>query len=77
MNTSEIREQLHKYINKADDKHLEAIYILLEHEINAGQEYDDATITMLHERREYYLKGEKKTYTPEESLELISHHPIS
>lgn len=71
MNTAAIREQLHEYIDHADDRHLEAIYVLLERDINAANEYDPATLAMFYQRRENHIKGTSKSYTPEESLKLI------
>ncbi len=34
VNTIMLKERLHEYIEHADEKHLEAIYILLEQEID-------------------------------------------
>jgi hypothetical protein len=70
MNTASIRSRLHEYIERADDRHLEAIYVLLE---GAGESvtYDQATLEMFHQRREAHLAGESKSYTAEESLQLI------
>ncbi len=71
MNTAVIREQLHEYIEHADDKHVEAIYVLLEKEIGASHQYDEATLAMFHKRREDHLNSNSTSYTPEESLKLI------
>jgi hypothetical protein len=74
MNKEGIREQLHTYIDIADERHLEAIYVLVEKELKATHKYDDATINMLHQRREDHLNEDSKSYTADESLELIRKH---
>lgn len=71
MDTAIIKEQLHEYIERADNKHVQAIYTLLEKEIADSHQYDDATITMLNKRREDYLSGTSKSYTREEVFSLI------
>jgi hypothetical protein len=70
MNTpSTIRERLHQYIEVADEQKLQAIYTLLEDEINWS--YTSEEIEMFHQRRENHLKGTSKSFTPDESLEAI------
>ncbi|MBA3829693.1 MAG: hypothetical protein H0X33_12200 [Taibaiella sp.] len=69
MNTTVIKERLHDYIEHADDKHLAAIYLLLEKEIAPTAKYDSDTLQMLNERVETYKKGKGKLYTVKEALE--------
>jgi hypothetical protein len=64
-----IRERLHQYIEVADEQKLQAIYTLLEDEINWS--YASEEIEMFHQRRENHLKGTSKSFTPDESLEAI------
>lgn len=71
MSITELREKLHEIIDRADEKYLRAIYVLLGKEINSGYEYDEATLQQLYERREEYLGGKDESYTPEEALEMI------
>ncbi len=60
MNTATIKEQLHKYLEVADDKKLHAIYTMVEGEIHDSSiEYTKALKTELDRRVEYYLKGGK------------------
>ena len=74
MNETTLRERLHEYIDTADERHLTAIYVLVENEIDTDDIYDDATLKMLYERRENHLKGISKSYTAEESINLIRKH---
>lgn len=64
-----LREKLHQYIDIADEQKLEAIYTLLEDEID--WKYSPEEIAMFHHRRENHLKQSSKSYTPEESLKAI------
>ena len=71
MNTAAIRNKLHEYIERADDRHLEAIYVLLENAPEPTLTYDQATLEIFHQRRNAHLAGQSKSFTAEESLELI------
>ncbi|MBC6491376.1 hypothetical protein ACFSQD_13550 [Flavihumibacter stibioxidans] len=64
-----LRNKLHQYIDVADEQKLQAIYVLLEDDIN--WRYSSADIAMLHQRRQQHLKGLSKSYTVEESLEAV------
>ena len=60
MDTSNIRQQLHNYLEIADDRKLNAIYIMVEDEIKeAIVEYTPEFKTEINNRVEYYLKGGK------------------
>jgi len=68
MTTARITQQLHDYIDIAEDKKLKAIYTLLQ-----GDIYDDCQLTDEQkaelDRRSYeYRNGIGKTYTWEETL---------
>jgi len=65
---SSLRDKLHHYIDIADEKKLQAIYVLLEDEIDWS--YSSEEIEMLHQRRQQHLQGLSKSYTVEESLNL-------
>ena len=60
----EIREKIHQYIHLADERKIEAIYIMLEDNI-ASYGYSIEKIELCHERRE------KPSYTPRQSLNMI------
>ena len=47
MEAAAIRGKLHEYIDQADTKHLEALYLLLEKELDPNYKYDAATLDML------------------------------
>jgi len=71
MNTSVIKGRLHEYIEQADNKHLEAIYVLLEKEIAPPHQYDAATLEMFYQRVDNDLKGLSKSYTVEEAIASV------
>ena len=60
MNTAAIRQELHNYLEVADDKKLKAIYIMVEDEIkDTTVEYTDEFKAELDRRVNYYLNGGK------------------
>jgi hypothetical protein len=70
-----LRNRLHEYIERADERHLTAIYVLVDgQEGDVSHKYDASTIEMLHSRRDAHLAGETRSYTIEESLALIRGH---
>jgi hypothetical protein len=71
MTQAAIRQQLHQFIDIMDDKKIEALYTLLQSDVEPAYSYTTDELNMLHERAEKYLKGETKTYTVEESHEMI------
>jgi hypothetical protein len=68
MDSATIRQKLHEYINQADSKHLEAIYLLLKKELEPSYKYDSATLDMLYKRREAHLSEQSVSYTVDEAL---------
>lgn len=70
METVEIREKLHQYIDLADERKIEAIFIMLEEEI-ASFGYSNEEMKLFYARRDKHLKGESLSYTPQESLNII------
>lgn len=71
METSAIRNKLHEYIDTADERKLQAIYTILEDEIEDSHIFSEEEIALFHERRNKHLSGESKSYTVEESLKMI------
>jgi hypothetical protein len=60
MNTANIRKQLHDYPDVANDKKINAIYIVVEDEIKETlMEYTPELKAELDSRVNYYLKGGK------------------
>ena len=76
MDVTVLRGKLHEYISIADELHLNAIYLLLEDKMpfSANNVYDEETLNMLHKRRESHLNGISKSYTAEDSIELVKIH---
>ena len=71
MESASLRERLHEYIDKADERKLSAIYVLIEDELDEEPVYTKETILMLHERRNNHLNGISKSYTSQVSIDLI------
>lgn len=61
-----LRDKLHQYIDVADEQKLQAIYTLLEDEINWSYSKED--IEQFHQRRQNHLNGTSQSLTIEESL---------
>lgn len=61
-----LRDKLHQYIDVADEQKLQAIYTLLEDEINWSYTKED--IEQFHQRRQNHQNGTSQSYTAEESL---------
>ncbi len=70
MEALEIRNELHEYIDNANDKELATIYELIQG-TRHSYKYTPEEIAMFEERRARYLRGEGKSYTVEESMERI------
>lgn len=75
MTTTAIRERLYDYIRDADDKKVEALYVILEGEIVQGYDWseDESFVAELDEEYKRYEDGIDKGVTLEElevSLEL-------
>lgn len=71
MEHANIKQKLHHYIDVADEKKLQAIYTILEDEIDGEYFYTQDEIRMFYERRQQHLNGESKSYTIEEAHNLI------
>jgi hypothetical protein len=71
MEPASMRNKLHHYIDVADEKKLQAIYIILEDEIEGEYFFTQDEIKMFYDRRQKYLNGESKAYTVEEALNLV------
>ena len=71
MESELLRNKLHEYIDRADERKLSAIYVLIEDELEDKFTYSNETISMLHERRDNHVNSISKSYTAEESVEII------
>jgi len=66
-----IKEKLHHYIDIADEKKLQAIYTILEDEIEGEYFYTPDEIKMFYDRRQNHLNSESKSYSVDEAHRLI------
>lgn len=68
MESTSIRQKLHDYIDIADDKKLEAMYVILQTDIENGSLYDESTIARFHARRDNHLNESSPSYTVAETI---------
>ena len=71
MEQASIKQKLHRYIDVADEKKLQALYTILEDEIEGEYFYTEGEIKMFYDRRQKHLNGESKSYTVAETLDLV------
>ncbi|HXL56598.1 MAG TPA: hypothetical protein VN958_10095 [Chitinophagaceae bacterium] len=75
METAIIREKLHQYVDKSDEKFLKLMYALAKeyHEDDDFEyEFTEEDIKAFDERRKKRLSGENKTYNWGEAKEIIT-----
>ena len=66
----EIRQQLHEYIDAADDKNIEAIYTILQGNMHQ-ERFSKEDLKKFYDRRAAYMDGKTETYTMEEAHNMI------
>jgi len=72
MDTTAIRQQLHNYLEVADDKKIKAIYTVFEKDIQENDfEYSDELKNELDKRYKGYKNGTAKMVTSSESKKQI------
>jgi len=75
MQTLDIRQKLHQYVDNGDEKLLKLMFALAK-EYNEDNDVDlvftDEDIKLFDERRERRLKGESKTFGWQEAKEMIT-----
>ena len=67
-----LREKLHHFIDKVEDKKIEAMYVLFEQEIEEEDVYTDEFKAELDKRFADYKSGKSKMITEEESKRRIN-----
>lgn len=71
MMTGDMRQQLHHFIDVADDRNIEAIYTILEGRLNETQKFSAEDLEKFYERRRLYIEGKTENYTVKEAHALI------
>jgi hypothetical protein len=75
METANIREELHQYIDKGDEKFLRLLYALAK-EYNDEDDFEygftEEDIKLFDERRAKRLTGQSKKYSWQEAKEIIT-----
>ena len=72
MTSTAIRQQLHNYLEIADDKKVKAIYTMMENDIKeSAVEYTDEFKAELDQRYESYRSGKAKMITAAESKKRV------
>ncbi len=71
MESASIRSKLHEYIDMADERKLEAMYVILENDIEGMSNYTVSDIELLYERRKKHLDRKSKSYSIAESLKAV------
>jgi len=67
-----VKEKLHEYIDHADEKKVQAIYTLVENELEDRSDlYDEATLNSFRKTSKDYSAGKEKGYPVEESMNRI------
>lgn len=75
MEVANIRQKLHQYIDKADEKLVKLMYAVAKEyndEDDFEYEFTDEEIRLFEERRAKRLSGESKTYNWQEAKEIIT-----
>ena len=70
MTTTQIKQQLHNYIDTAEDKKLKAIYTLLQDDIGEDYKFTKEQKAELDRRFNDYQSGIGKTFTWEETVAI-------
>ncbi|MEO7213397.1 hypothetical protein [Mucilaginibacter sp.] len=73
MTTLNMRQKLMSYLADADDSKIKAIYTLLAPNIDKESEFKltDEQFAILEKEREMHLSGETKSYSRQETFEII------
>lgn len=74
--TQQIREALHEYIDTADEKKLEAIYIVLKDSISSDYTYTEDELATIYTRRNQFLNDGEEGLTTEEFINYIRQNKL-
>ena len=76
MEAIQIRETLHEYIDTADEKKLEAIYIILQDSINTEFKYNEDELAAIYARRNNYKSGNEQTLVAEDFVAYVRQNKL-
>ncbi|MBN8876260.1 MAG: hypothetical protein J0I32_01820 [Sphingobacteriales bacterium] len=73
MTTAAIRKKLMTYIADADDKKVKGLYLLVEDEITDGDKFKLSAdhIKILEQERDKHVKGKSRSYSWNETKDII------
>lgn len=75
MQASNIRQKLHQYVDKGDEKLLKLMYAVAKEysdDDDFEYEFSDEELAMFEERRQKRLSGESKTYSRMEAIDIVT-----
>ena len=75
MEVTNIRQKLHQYVDKGDEKLLKLLYAIAKEYTDDDDfeyEFSDEEIKLFEERRAKRLSGESKTYSWEDAKAIIT-----
>lgn len=70
MNTLQVRQQLHHYIDIADDTKIEAIFNIMQSDIKPGK-YSTEELAEFYNRLEKYNRGEMPGFSVEDAHNYV------
>ena len=73
--SSTIRQKLHNYVDKGDEKLLKLLYAVAKeynNEDDADYEFSEDELMIFEQRRISRLNGESKTYSWEEAKDMVT-----
>ena len=76
MATQQIREALHEYIDTVDEKKLEALYMVLENNVNSDYSCSPEELAEIYHRRDRFMNGEEKVLTTEEFVNYVRQNKL-
>lgn len=72
MNTTHLREELHQYINQADDRFIQLVYAMVQADKQEQELLTQAEKEELARRMKQHKNGQSKSYTWEEVKARLS-----
>ncbi len=71
MTNIQLRQKLHQFIDKAEDRKLKAIYTIIENDIEQSSLLTDEQKAELDKRLEEYIQGKGKNYSLKSAMNRI------